>query len=120
MKLQNIIYNKQKQPFRGVLTKSSSENMQQIYRRTPMPKCNFKNGFPWKKGLFEFLNYLPLCKKIGKQTDRQTGTKTDTKTDRKTDTKTETSISISKLKRYFLKSLNKSTINSTNNVLLYG
>ena len=81
-----------------------------------MPKCNFKNGFPWKKGLFEFLNYLPLCKKIGKQTDRQT----DTKTDRKTDTKTETSISISKLKRYFLKSLNKSTINSTNNVLLYG
>ena len=116
MKLQNIIYNNQKQPFRGVLTKSSSENMQQIYRRTPMPKCNFKNGFPWKKGLFEFLNYLPLCKKIGKQTDRQT----DTKTDRKTDTKTETSISISKLKRYFLKSLNKSTINSTNNVLLYG
>ena len=112
MKLQNIIYNNQKQPFRGVLTKSSSENMQQIYRRTPMPKCNFKNGFPWKKGLFEFLNYLPLCKKIGKQTD--------TKTDRKTDTKTETSISISKLKRYFLKSLNKSTINSTNNVLLYG
>ena len=83
MKLQNIIYNNQKQPFRGVLTKSSSENMQQIYRRTPMPKCNFKNGFPWKKGLFEFLNYLPLCKKIGKQTDRQTDTKTDTKTDRR-------------------------------------
>ena len=31
----------QKQPFRGVLLKRCSENMQQIYRRTPMPKCNF-------------------------------------------------------------------------------
>ena len=26
---------------RGVLRKSCSENMQQIYRRTPMPKCDF-------------------------------------------------------------------------------
>ena len=32
----------QKQPPRGVLKKRRSENMQQIYRRTPMPKCNFK------------------------------------------------------------------------------
>ena len=31
----------QKQPFRGVPTKSCSENMQQIYRRTLMSKCNF-------------------------------------------------------------------------------
>ena len=31
----------QKQPPRGVPRKSYSENMQQIYRRTPMPKCNF-------------------------------------------------------------------------------
>ena len=31
----------QKQPLRGVLGKKCSENMQQIYRRTPMPKCNF-------------------------------------------------------------------------------
>ena len=31
----------QKQPSRGVLKKRFSENMQQIYRRTPMPKCNF-------------------------------------------------------------------------------
>ena len=31
----------QKQLFRGVLRKRCSENMQQIYRRTPMPKCNF-------------------------------------------------------------------------------
>ena len=33
--------NEQKQPSRGVLRKSCSENMQQIYRRTPMPKCDF-------------------------------------------------------------------------------
>ena len=31
----------QKQPSRGVLKKRCSENMQQIYWRTPMPKCNF-------------------------------------------------------------------------------
>ena len=26
---------------RGILSKKCSENMQQIYRRKPMPKCNF-------------------------------------------------------------------------------
>ena len=31
----------QKQPPRGVPRKSCSEILQQIYRRTPMPKCNF-------------------------------------------------------------------------------
>ena len=31
----------QKQPSTGVLRKSSSESMQQIYRRTPMSKCEF-------------------------------------------------------------------------------
>ena len=31
----------QKQPSRGVLSKSCSENMQQIYRKTPTPKCDF-------------------------------------------------------------------------------
>ena len=31
----------QKQPFRGVLRKQFSENMQQIYRRTSMPKYDF-------------------------------------------------------------------------------
>ena len=31
----------QKQPFRGVLKKRYSENMQQIYRRTRMTKCDF-------------------------------------------------------------------------------
>ena len=31
----------QKHPSRGVLRKRCSENMQQIYRRTHMPKCDF-------------------------------------------------------------------------------
>ena len=31
----------QKQPPRGVPMKMCSENIQQIYRRTPMPKCDF-------------------------------------------------------------------------------
>ena len=35
----------QKQPIRGVLKKRCFENMQHIYRRTPMPKCVF-NKFP--------------------------------------------------------------------------
>ena len=30
-----------KQLSRGVLSKSCSENMQQIYRRTSLPKCDF-------------------------------------------------------------------------------
>ena len=28
---------------KGVSRKRCSENMQQIYRRTPMPKCDFNN-----------------------------------------------------------------------------
>ena len=31
----------QKQPPRGIPRKRCSENMQQIYKRTPMPKCDF-------------------------------------------------------------------------------
>ena len=31
----------QKKPSRGVLRKRRSENMQQIYGRTPTPKCDF-------------------------------------------------------------------------------
>ena len=31
----------QKQPSIGVLIKAYSEKMHQIYRRTPMPKCDF-------------------------------------------------------------------------------
>ena len=37
----DILMNVQKQPSRSVLRKRCSENMQQIYRRTPMPKCDF-------------------------------------------------------------------------------
>ena len=33
--------NTQKQSSRGVIWKRSSENMQQNYRRTPMPNCDF-------------------------------------------------------------------------------
>ena len=33
--------NKQKQSSRGVLTKRFSENMQQVYKRITMPKCDF-------------------------------------------------------------------------------
>ena len=34
-----------KQPSRGVLRKRCRENMLQIYRRTPMPKCELWHGF---------------------------------------------------------------------------
>ena len=34
-------YTLQKQPSRGVLKERCSEKMQQIYRRAPMPKCDF-------------------------------------------------------------------------------
>ena len=33
----------QSQPSRRVLRKRCSENIQQIYRRTTMPKCDFNN-----------------------------------------------------------------------------
>ena len=33
--------NEQKQSSRAVLIKRCSENIQQMYRRTPMPKCDF-------------------------------------------------------------------------------
>ena len=36
-----------KQPFKGVLQKSYSENMQQIYRRTSMHKCDFNKDAKW-------------------------------------------------------------------------
>ena len=35
------IWTIQKQPSRGALRKGFSENMQKIYRRTSMPKCDF-------------------------------------------------------------------------------
>ena len=34
----------QKQPFKGVLRKRCSENMQQFYRRTPMPKGDLQSA----------------------------------------------------------------------------
>ena len=37
-----VPYKTQRQPSRGVFRKRFSENVQQIYRRTPMPKCDFK------------------------------------------------------------------------------
>ena len=40
-----IIDGFKKQPSRRVLIKSCSENMEQIYRRTPMPKCDFNKVF---------------------------------------------------------------------------
>ena len=40
MKLSKMLI-KEKQSSRGVLMKGFSENMQQIYRRTPIPKCVF-------------------------------------------------------------------------------
>ena len=41
MSLTDPFLSKQKQPYKGVLRKRCSENMQQIYRRTPIPKCDF-------------------------------------------------------------------------------
>ena len=35
----------QKYPSRGVLRKKYSENMLQIYRKTPMPKCDFNSAW---------------------------------------------------------------------------
>ena len=43
------IWKKQKQPSRGVPKKRFSENMQQIYRRTSMPKCDFNKAAKQKE-----------------------------------------------------------------------
>ena len=37
-------FKRNKQLSRGVLRKRCSENVQQIYRRTPMPKCDFNKA----------------------------------------------------------------------------
>ena len=37
----NVCVYIQKKPPRGILRKRCSENIQQIYRRTPMLKCDF-------------------------------------------------------------------------------
>ena len=41
----NLDASLQKQPPRGVLKKRCSENMQHIYRRTLMPKCDLQSNF---------------------------------------------------------------------------
>ena len=50
----------QKQPSKGILRKRCSENIQKIYRRTPMPKCDFNKVVyyraPWR-------NFQPKLKK---------------------------------------------------------
>ena len=48
----------QKQPSRGVLRKRCSENMQEIYGRTPMPKCGFNKV---AKQLWNGCFSVPLC-----------------------------------------------------------
>ena len=48
----------QKQPPRGVLRKRCSENMQQIYRRTPKPKCDFN-----KVALL--CNFIEITRRLG-------------------------------------------------------
>ena len=75
-----VIYKVQKQPSRGIFRKRCSENMQQIYRRTPMPKCVnlmyiFRTPFPKNASgglLLKVLLSIPLSlfidfyeKKIG-------------------------------------------------------
>ena len=42
----------QKQSSRGVLGKRCSENVQQIYSRRPMPKCDFNKVAALLKSLF--------------------------------------------------------------------
>ena len=37
----SLLFRVQKQPSRDVLTNRCSENMDQIYRRTPLQKCDF-------------------------------------------------------------------------------
>ena len=44
----NVLTKIQKQPSKGVLEKKCSKNMQQIYRRTPIPKCTLVWVFSYK------------------------------------------------------------------------
>ena len=56
--LKNIILENHKQPSWGVLRKRCSENMQEIYGRTPMPKCGFNKV---AKQLWNGCFSVPLC-----------------------------------------------------------
>ena len=61
------VFKVKKQPLKVVLTKRCSENMQQIYRRTPMPKCDFnkvavaKQFYILLKSLFGMGVLLQIC-----------------------------------------------------------
>ena len=50
----------QKQPSRGVQRKRRSENMQQIYRRTPMAECNLNIEIALSHGCSP-ANLLHIC-----------------------------------------------------------
>ena len=52
--------NKQKQSLRDVPRKRYSENMQQIYRETPMPKCDFN-----KVALQIYSNFIEIALRHG-------------------------------------------------------
>ena len=51
----------QRQLSRGILTKRFSENMQQICRRTPMPKCYFSK---FAKYGCSHVNLLNICRTL--------------------------------------------------------
>ena len=48
----------QKQPFRGVLRKRCSKNVQQIHKRTPMSKCDFSKV---AKHEYYAVNLMYIC-----------------------------------------------------------
>ena len=52
----------QKQPSRGVLKKRCSENIEKIYRRTPMPKCNFNKIAKQLQHSCSPVNLLHICR----------------------------------------------------------
>ena len=54
----------QRQPSRGVLRKRCSENMQQIYKRTPMPKRDFNKVAKKKSTSTELLLLIASLKYI--------------------------------------------------------
>ena len=59
----------QRQPLRGVLRKRCSENMQQNYRRTPTPKCDFnKVALKLPCGMGNLLTFLNIWPEMGYKT----------------------------------------------------
>ena len=60
--LPKLKMNTQKQPFRGALEKMCSANMQQIYMRTHMSKCNFNKVGKQSVEIALRLGWLGLAK----------------------------------------------------------